>query len=165
MQIEEKIKAEKFSVLVDESTDVGSVKSMCILVKFYDSKVGFVVTSLWTLTPLFGEGDDFEAAARGATGEVIYQSILKTFVARDIPLENWIGFASDGCNAMMGQLNSVASRLTENLPGITILKCICHSLHLCASEACKMLPRRCEDLARNIYGFFKNSSKRQVELV
>lgn len=120
MQIEEKIKAEKFSVLVDESTDVGSVKSMCILVKFYDSKVGFVVTSLWTLTPLFGEGDDFKAAARGATGEVIYQSILKTFVARDIPLENWIGFASDGCNAMMGQLNSVASRLTENLPGITI---------------------------------------------
>lgn len=36
MQIEEKIKAEKFSVLVDESTDVGSVKSINLgIVKFH----------------------------------------------------------------------------------------------------------------------------------
>ncbi|KAL4718030.1 hypothetical protein ACJJTC_002448 [Scirpophaga incertulas] len=64
---------------------------------------------------------------------------------------------------MMGSQNSVASRFQENLPGIFIFKCICHSMHLCASEACKKLPRRCEDLARNIYGFFKLSSKRQAQ--
>lgn len=115
-EIGEKIKVEKFSVLLDESTDIGSVKYMCVLVKFYDSKAGFVVTSLWTLTSLFGDCDDFESAARDATGEVIYQSILKTFVARDIPLENIIGFASDGCNVMMGQHNSIASRLSELNP-------------------------------------------------
>lgn len=44
------------------------------------------------------------------------------------------------------------------------MKCICHSLHLCASEACKQLPRKTEDLARDIYNFMKSSSKRQAQL-
>ncbi|XP_022182197.1 uncharacterized protein LOC111042013 isoform X3 [Myzus persicae] len=44
------------------------------------------------------------------------------------------------------------------------MKCVCHSAHLCVSEACKYLPRSCEDLARNIYNFLKSSSKRQSEL-
>ena len=30
--------------------------------------------------------------------------------------------------------------------------------------ACKQLPRQCEDLARDIYGYFKNSAKRVAEL-
>ncbi|CAG5029609.1 unnamed protein product [Parnassius apollo] len=70
----------------------------------------------------------------------------------------------DGCNVMMGGNNSVASRLKKNLPGMFVMKCVCHSAHLCASESCKQLPRRCEDLAREIYSFFKNSSKRQFRL-
>ncbi|XP_072946951.1 uncharacterized protein [Epargyreus clarus] len=62
---------------------------------------------------------------------------------------------------MMGSKNSVASRFLQYCPGIYIFKCICHSLHLCASEACKELPRGCEALARNIYNEFSNSAKRQ----
>ncbi|XP_064077659.1 uncharacterized protein LOC135195327 [Macrobrachium nipponense] len=66
---------------------------------------------------------------------------------------------------MMGAHNSVASRFREQCPGIFVMKCVCHSAHLCASEACKALPRRCEDLAREIFNHFKCSSKRQSELV
>ncbi|XP_050063107.1 uncharacterized protein LOC114121778 [Aphis gossypii] len=66
---------------------------------------------------------------------------------------------------MMGEHNSVASRLRDSCPGIFIMKCVCHSAHLCVSEACKYLPRSCEDLARNIYNFLKSSSKHQSELV
>ncbi|KAK9977095.1 hypothetical protein ABG768_018916 [Culter alburnus] len=58
---------------------------------------------------------------------------------------------------MKGKHNSVSSRLRNDLPGITVQRCVCHSLHLCASEACKQLPRRCKDLARDIYGYFKNN--------
>ncbi|XP_066585587.1 SCAN domain-containing protein 3-like [Prorops nasuta] len=61
----------------------------------------------------------------------------------------------------MGSHNSVASRFRNDCPNITILKCICHTAHLCANYACKTLPRECEDLGRNIYNFFKLSSKRQ----
>lgn len=44
--------------------------------------------------------------------------------------------------------------------GVFIQKRICHSLHHCASSACKTLPRSCEDLAREIFNYFKSSSKR-----
>lgn len=63
----------------------------------------------------------------------------------------------------MGEKNSVASRMKQEFPGIFIMKCVCHSAHLCASEVCKCLPRSCEDLARNIFNYLKSSSKRQCE--
>jgi len=43
---------------------------------------------------------------------------------------------------MFGPWNLVASRFKEDFPGVMVQKCICHSLALCASEACKILPRR-----------------------
>jgi len=88
-------------------------------------------------------------------------NILSDF---NIPLSNIIDFGSDGCNVMMGENNSVASRFRVSTPGIFIMKCVCHSAHLCVSEACKNLPRSCEDLARKIFNFLKSSSKRQSEL-
>jgi hypothetical protein len=65
---------------------------------------------------------------------------------------------------MMGQHNSVSSRFKEMCPGISVYKCICHSLHICGSEACKKLPRSLEDLARNVYHYLKSSAKRQCAL-
>jgi len=65
---------------------------------------------------------------------------------------------------MKGEYNSVASRMLKEFPGIFIMKCVCHSAHLCASEACRHLPRSCEDMARNIFNFLKSSSKRHCEL-
>lgn len=100
-----------------------------------------------------------------ASAENLYNGLIKTMTDFNITLSNIIGFGSDGCNTMMGEHNSVASRFRQSCPGIFVLKCVCHSAHLCVSEACKYLPRACEDLARNIYHFLKSSSKRQSELL
>jgi len=78
---------------------------------------------------------------------------MESFSKFNIPEANIIGFGSDGCNVMMGASNSVASRFKEKFPGIFVLKCVCHSAHLCASEACKELPRNCENFARNVFNF------------
>lgn len=88
---------------------------------------------------------------------------MESFLTYNISETNMIGFGSDGYNVMMGSVNSVASRLKNKFPGIFILKCVCHSAHLCASESCKQLPRNCEDFARNIFNFLKSSSKRLAE--
>jgi hypothetical protein len=90
--------------------------------------------------------------------------VTESFILRNIPTENIIEFASDGCDTMMGQHNSVSSRFKEMGPGISVYKCICHSLHICGSEACKKLPRSLEDLARNVYHYLKSSAKRQCAL-
>ncbi|KAL0830023.1 hypothetical protein ABMA28_003481 [Loxostege sticticalis] len=164
--LENILRHQKFSVLADESTDIASCKTICIVVRYFDKNYKKIMTCLWQLEPLHEKtGTGETSSSRGCTAESLYLTIIETFTQRKVPLENIIGFASDGCNVMMGAHNSVASRLRTALPGIQIIKCICHSMHLCANEACKELPRRCEDLARNVYAFFKHSAKRQAEFV
>ncbi|CAH1984317.1 unnamed protein product [Acanthoscelides obtectus] len=65
---------------------------------------------------------------------------MDLFESNNIPFQNIIGFGSDGCNTMFGANNSVVSRLKLNLLGIIVQKCICHSLHLCASGLVKFCP-------------------------
>lgn len=43
------------------------------------------------------------------------------------------------------------------------MKCICHSAHLCASEACKQLPQCVEQLAHDVHNTLKHSSKRMAQ--
>ncbi|KAL3199891.1 hypothetical protein MRX96_043720 [Rhipicephalus microplus] len=89
------------------------------------------------------------------TAQSLFSSLKAVFTSTEIPYErNLIGFAADGANVMMGAHHSVASMLQAQIPGIFILKCICHSSHLCASYACKALPRGVEDLARDVYNYF-----------
>lgn len=156
------LKHNKFSIIIDESTDVGTIKNLCICVRF--ALEGKIQTKFWRLVQVF-LSNDFESANKGATAQHLYDELKNTFDSAGIPEENVSGFASDGCNTMFGSHNSVAQRMRETYPGLTLSKCICHSLHLCASEACKELPRAAEDLARDIYNYFKNSSKRQAQFL
>ncbi|CAH1997278.1 unnamed protein product [Acanthoscelides obtectus] len=60
---------------------------------------------------------------------------------------------------MLGANNSLASRLKEKCPNVFLMKCICHSFHLCASYACEKLPNDVQQLARDVYNLFSNSPK------
>ena len=96
--------------------------------------------------------------------ETLFQAICSAFEKESIPLSNIIGFAADTTNAMFGEHNSVASRLKEKISHIYLMRCICHSAHLCASHACEKLPRTAEDLLHDAYNYFCHSAKRQSEL-
>ncbi|XP_008178341.1 uncharacterized protein LOC103307801 [Acyrthosiphon pisum] len=58
---------------------------------------------------------------KGATGQKIFDEVIKAFTDSKIPLDNLIEFASDGCNTMFGASNSATSRLKEFLPGFVLL--------------------------------------------
>lgn len=75
--------------------------------------------------------------------------------------KNLIGFAADGANTMMGSRSSVQTLLKKDIPNLVVVKCICHSLALCASRACGKLPQIIEDLVRDIHTYFQYSFKRQ----
>lgn len=160
--LSEIFKRQKFSILIDESTDIGNIKTLYIVVCFFDDETNLVQARFWKLAQIFS--DQHKGEREGATAERLYEEMIKSFTEASVPLGNIVGFGSDGCNTMMGKNNSVSSRLKVDFPGVTVQRSICHSLHLCASEACKQLPRQCEDLARDIYGYFKNSAKRVAEL-
>ncbi|XP_076033104.1 uncharacterized protein LOC143020558 [Oratosquilla oratoria] len=149
-----KLQKNKFSLIIDESTDCSSDKACALVVKYYDKESAQIQTAMLDLINLY-DGNE------GASGESLFNLILKCLSNHQIPLSNMIGFAADGASNIMGSLNSVTSRLRKQVPGITIFRCVAHSIHLCSSEAAKTLPRKCEDLIRNVYTFFSHSAKRK----
>ena len=147
------LKDNPFSLIVDESTDVGTVKHMSLVVRVATNDFQ-VKDHFFALIPL-----------KDATAVSLHASIKEVFETQGIPYkENMIGFASDGANVMLGVNHSLSTLLKNEIPNLFIMKCICHSFHLCASYACLKLPRGVEDMARDVYNYFKNSPKRSAEL-
>lgn len=145
------IKNNKFSLLVDESTDISAVKNLALVVRVCDNyKVDDQFLTLLSIA--------------NATANNIYQVITNFFNSHNIPYKsNLIGFAADGANTMMGNNHSLKSLLINYIPQLFVLKCVYHSLALCAEYACRKLPDEIEKMLRDIYTYFSHSFKRQHE--
>lgn len=95
------------------------------------------------------------------TAEKFYEIITNKFNELRIPYKtNMIGLAADGANVMMGKNNSLATKFKQVIPHLFVMKCVCHSVHLVASNACLKLPREPEDLTRDVYNYLNGSPKR-----
>ncbi|KAI8116241.1 E3 SUMO-protein ligase [Lucilia cuprina] len=149
-----KLQIYKFSVLLDESTDVSSQKTMCLLVRHYDEEQEKTFVQLLELIHV---GAD-------CTTEALYGLFKKCILSFNIPFDNIIGLCCDGANVMVGQNNSFASRLLKDNPDVITIKCICHTAAIIANKSCLMLPRAPEDLVRQIGTYISGSSKRCSQL-
>ncbi|CAH1964562.1 unnamed protein product [Acanthoscelides obtectus] len=137
----------KFSLIIG-STDRSCTKHLCLVCRYRHNNI--IQDSFLALLPI-----------KEAKAEDLYKEITNFFSLKKIPHQrNLIGFASDGANVMVRKHNSVVSRLKVDIPNAYVVKCICHSFHLCASYACLKLPRGIEDLAHEIYTYFSNSPTR-----
>ena len=123
-----------YSLLVDESTDVASMKQLCVVVRYFDDALNRVSTRFFSLIDI--------PRADAAT---LYDSFRQELEQDEVPLRNIVGYASDGASVMMGCNNSFRTRLESVNPNIFVMKCICHSAHLAASNACTKLPRQAEE--------------------
>ncbi|CAD6214268.1 GSCOCG00011144001-RA-CDS [Cotesia congregata] len=148
-----------FSVLIDVSTDISMTQTLCIIVRYYDEDLGRIVSHFWELCKIFND-DSKEVST---TAQHLFNCVRESFQRFSVSFDKIIGFGSDGCNAIMGKNNSVRTRFGKCCPNIYIMTCICHSLHLCASEACDSIPSDCEKLFHSIYNHFSSSCKRQHE--
>ena len=146
------LKQTKFSLLIDESTDIAAAKQLWMVVRYYDDASSKVVSNHYALIDV--------PRADAAT---LFDSIKTQFETDQIPLSNLIGFASDAANVMVGMHNSVQSRLLAINPHLFVMTCICHSAHLVASYACATLPRQTEDFVRDVYSYFNHSAKRLAD--
>lgn len=68
------LKKTLFSLIIEESTDVGCVKTMCICVKYFDSSSNTFETKFFKLVQLF---EDIRSADKGATGQKIFDEVYK----------------------------------------------------------------------------------------
>ena len=149
------MKSRPFSLLFDEATDIGVVKSACMVIRTFDEEAGTVRSEFYKLAEL-GEKAD---------AQTLFAAVESAFMEDGIPFDNLLGFASDGANAMLGRHNSVKTRLMEKQPNLFVIHCICHVAALCASHACSdAIPNEVEQLLRDTYNFFHQSSKRLAQL-
>ncbi|KAG5866720.1 hypothetical protein JTB14_023863 [Gonioctena quinquepunctata] len=138
-----------YSLIIDETTDVSTKKSLAIVIRFYHGVVQDRFLGL--------------VEVKSANAEALFNAIQNLLRKYQLPLENMLGFAADNASTMMGRLSGIQARLRNNNEHITILGCVCHSLHLCSSAAALKLPKSVEEFVRSLYNHFSNSSKRIQE--
>ena len=146
------LKTTKFSIIIDESTDISSKKQLAIVVRFFCNQRNQVKSKFFKL---------IDVTKSDAT--TLTSALISLFEKKNISIENIIGFASDTTNVMFGEHHSVVSLLKQKIPNLFVMKCLCHSAHLCASHACEKLPRAVEDLICDVYSYFCHSAKRIAE--
>lgn len=140
----------KFSIIMDETTDCGSVKQCSFVVMYYDkgTRINFL---------------DMVACKKGDANH-LFNLLIDVLVKNEITQSNLVGFCSDTTNVMAESHNSIFTKLKQEFPQICLVKCSSHQLHLASSWACKKLSKHLEDLLRDIYAHFHRSFQRQVIL-
>ncbi|KAJ0169456.1 hypothetical protein K1T71_015043 [Dendrolimus kikuchii] len=145
------IGTQKYSILLDESTDVNVSKYNGIVIRYFSLNMNNIVSSILSLEPIE------KANARG-----IVTSLIKCLESHNLPIQNMIGIGTDNALVMTGRNNSVIEILKReyNLPNLILIRCICHSLQLAVSHTSESnLPRNIEFLIRETYNWFSNSPK------
>lgn len=149
MEISDICRKVKFSLIIDESTDISVSQVLAIVIRYFDIQRGDVVDNLLDTV-----------SVENGTAEGLYESVKRTFNEKGIPMCNIIGFGSDNCSTMMGNKSGFQALLKKDVPSLFVMGCVCHSFALCASHAVKVLPSYLEIFIKNISSYFSRSSKR-----
>ena len=144
------LRKRKFSVMIDETTDVSVTQILAIVARYHhEQKVSDILLAVV-------EVEDGKA-------EGLFRHFTDVLDKMDIPIKNVIGFGGDNCSTMMGRHSGFQARLKEKNPNLFVQGCVCHSLALAANAASKVLPSWLEKLLKDIGTFFKKSAKRTRE--
>lgn len=148
--ITEKLKNTKFSLIIDESTDISCKKCLVLVVRYRDKDV--VKDEFFGLLEL-----------EDSTAKSISNAVKSYLAELKIPGKNLIGLGTDNAAVMKGELHGVKRQLEVLNPNLFYLGCTCHSLNLCSKAASKQMPCEIEALIKKIFNFFTHSSKRQSD--
>jgi len=143
-----KLKAVYFSIIVDEVSDLSKKKFLAIMVQYLDSEEG-IVCKLVCL----------KECSLDTSADKLFEVIQEEVLSKDFS-ENLIALVSDGASVMNGIHNSILSKLKFFYPNLWYLHCICHCLHLAASNATEKLPSYALKFVSQSYKYFSKSPKR-----
>ncbi|KAK3789308.1 hypothetical protein RRG08_001698 [Elysia crispata] len=139
--------------MIDESTDVPIQKLLCITISYVCDSEG-VQYAFLGLFPVLE-----------TNAQSLYETLERELKGFGLNIEDCIGFASDGASVMVGNKNSVWTRIKEKAPNCIQLKCICHSLALCIQHAFNKLPSNLGFLLKEIPNWFSHSDLRRQDFI
>lgn len=160
----------KFSLLLDESTDISVAKLLGrfaymnianiysktsffvgIVIRYFSKKQQKIVSTFLSMAEL--ESGNAESIVNCLKNE------LKKF---KLDIKNLIGIGTDNASVMVGCNKSVCTELKKEVPHLIFIQCVCHSVQLATTHAYKeCLPRNLEFLVYETYNWFSKSSSRQ----
>eukprot|EP00794_Sanderia_malayensis_P010657 gene10657-biopygen8526 len=149
-ELQKDVEGKGFAVLIDESTDVAAKKNLCICIRYFSEQEMQVATAFVGMIEVVE-----------VTGENLFQAVKTGLQTVGLDLHNCFGFASDGASTMVGEWNSVWSRIRESSPNCIRMKCICHSLALCVQHAFEKMPSNLGFLLKEIPKWFSKSILRR----
>ena len=116
-----------FGILIDESTDVATKKSLIMYIKYIDIATFTPVVKFLALLPV-----------PNSTGDGITNTVVKYLTDRHYPTERMTGFGSDGAAVMIGPKKGVATRIKRLIAFCSAMlaqHCTSHKSSLAAGDA------------------------------
>ena len=141
---------QKYCVILDESTDFSCTKLLCVSVRYNSKSEKRIMTSFLSLLPMVK-----------ATGKDLFEALKSCLEQSGLDLVNYIGYASDGASVMVGEHDSVSSRIKATSPNCVMIKCLCHSLSLCIKHAFETMPENLGFMLSEIPKWFSKSVVRR----
>jgi hypothetical protein len=144
------MRANPFSIIVDEATDIKVSSQLGIMVKVLDPTQSRVLAAMFDLVEL-GE----------ATGLGLFTAMNHSFATEGLNFSNVIGYGADTTSVVSGSgPKSLKTAISRAQPNIFHMPCTCHSAALVASYAAQKLPKFLEELPKDLTARFKQSHKR-----
>ena len=140
----------EFSLLADETADIGGKEQLSIGVRFVD-KSNTVREEFLGFTEL-----------KSMSAQSISHAILTTAGEYGLHLNNLVGLGFDGCSTMSGKENGVQKQIRDKYPKATFFHCSLHKLNLVVNDLNSVLQvQNCIAIIKEVIKFFRESPKRR----
>lgn len=152
LELLEDIGNSRYSLIVDESTDVSTTKYMCVCVRYFSTKKQQVVSEYLGLIEL-----------ESTKSTDLYEYLKFFLVKMGLELKNMIGIGTDGANNLCGCNHSLFTLLKKENPNIQLIRCVCHSLDNASKKAAESLPANIDFLCSEVYNWFSYSAQKKSD--
>jgi len=143
----------RFSIFIDETSDISNKKWMTFLVRYVDPKTLNVHSQLLKLINI---------DATKSSAEKLFHAFQCEMWKFEIPFQNIIALSCDNASVMVGKNTSFKTMLQKVCKNALTLTCPCHSAALAAHFAYIKIPTYCDDLKKKIASYINSSPKRSA---
>ncbi|EFN72092.1 Zinc finger protein KIAA0543, partial [Camponotus floridanus] len=141
----------RFSIFIDETSDITNEKWMTFLVRYVDSDTLDIRTQLVKL---------IDIDAKDCSAEKLFKAFELEMTKFQIPFLNIIALSCDNASVITGKHLSFKKNLESKCKNLLTFSCPCHSATLVAHAACAKIPAHCEEFLRKIASYINSSPKR-----
>ncbi|KAG5340317.1 SCND3 protein, partial [Acromyrmex heyeri] len=152
-RVVDNIQNTKFTIFIDETSDICNDKWMTFLVRYIEPKTLDNRTQLVKL---------IDIDARDCSAEKLYEAFRNEMWTLQIPFTNIVALSCDNASVMTGKHLSFKKKLEQVCPRLLTFSCPCHSSALIANAACNKIPDFCEEFIKKIARYINSSPKRSA---